>query len=510
MLHRKTLFIAVFSVASITGYLGGCTKQCPMGTGLLHGECLPVVQGTNTPIAGATAAEQSSDMGLGGTAGAAANANTAPSARTATNAVSTNAGNGASAAAQANRAATGGVGPVGGQTANGASSADAGGCLASEETCDNADNDCDGRVDEDVTRVCGDLPAPCQAGVLSCRAGQWDDEATQCVGAVGPQEEQCDADMIDENCNGIANEGCACAENETRMCGRNEGVCKPGMQACQGGKWTTDCVGAVGDPSDSCECLTGDTESCTAGKGVCAMGERQCERGRWSKCQPAMQPSRETCDNVDNDCDGVVDGTSATCDSPEQRCVSPGRCAECTTDRDCTMKTTGCDVGVCKSGTCSAQPLAEFAACTSGATRGYCVDKQCTAPRQYKIEDTDEGRADGQVEFLSGSWANAGSVRYSSDRGAYFLAHFTGTKVAIYGGKNSDRGKVEYSICGPTGSGCQNASTKDNYAASLEAYQLLWSSPTLKFGEYTVKGRSVDQNTQATDDIIDFDYAQVN
>jgi hypothetical protein len=157
------------------------------------------------------------------------------------------------------------------------------------------------------------------------------------------------------------------------------------------------------------------------------------------------------------------------------------------------------------------QPLAEYAACLSGLTRGYCVNKECTPPRTYRVEDTDLGRNDGQVEYQNGSWNMAGSVHYSNTAGAYFLAHFVGTNVVVYGGKNTDRGKTEYFICNASGTGCSSPDVRDNYAASLQIEQALWSSPTLKFGAYTVKGRASGQKaTDSTDYIVDLDYVQVN
>jgi hypothetical protein len=274
--------------------------------------------------------------------------------------------------------------------------------------------------------------------------------------------------------------------------------------------WQTECEGAVGDPDEGCQCLSGTTEMCNAGRGVCAMGERQCEKGMWTTCKSLTQASAEVCDNLDNDCNGTVDGPSATCTNPSEKCVAPGRCAECTIDGDCGRKTTGCDVGKCKSGMCQVDQLQQYAACTNGATRGYCVANQCTAPRRYIIEDGDIGSGEGQVQYFVGAWSIAGDVHYTNSSGAYFLGHFVGTKVAVYGGKNADRGTVEYSICDDNGAGCGQASTINNYAATLLSNQLLWNSPTVTFGAHTVRGRVTGMRAPATDQIIDLDHIDVN
>jgi hypothetical protein len=245
-------------------------------------------------------------------------------------------------------------------------------------------------------------------------------------------------------------------------------------------------------------------EMCSAGRGVCAMGERQCDAGSWTPCAALEQSSPEVCDNLDNDCNGIVDGPTATCANPDEKCVAPGRCAQCTTDRDCGDLTVGCEVGKCKSGSCEPEPLEQYAACTSGSTRGYCVDNACTAPRNYRIED-----GAGEVDY-SGSWEVAGSVHYARTAGAYFLVHFVGTRATLYGGSGPDRGEAEYSICNANGTGCGTPDTQSNYAASLSV-QRLWTSPTVPFGEHTLKGRAKGTSQQgATDTIVDIDYVDVN
>lgn len=60
-------------------------------------------------------------------------------------------------------------------------------------------------------------------------------------------------------------------------------------------------------------CYTGVTEDCytgsdeSAGRGACRMGERTCEKGTWSECVGEVIPSQDICNQLDDDCDGVVD-----------------------------------------------------------------------------------------------------------------------------------------------------------------------------------------------------------
>ncbi len=109
--------------------------------------------------------------------------------------------------------------------------------LPSDEACDGVDNDCDGATDEGCpctegqTQGCGSefAIAPCRAGTQSCRAdGTW----SACEGAVGPSAETC-GDGIDNDCDGLEDEGCACVPEPE--------VCDDGVD--------NDCDGVVDEPS---------------------------------------------------------------------------------------------------------------------------------------------------------------------------------------------------------------------------------------------------------------------
>lgn len=81
----------------------------------------------------------------------------------------------------------------------------------SAELCDGRDNNCDGTADEDF----GALGNACEAGVGACRAlgvqvCGIDGMRTMCDVQQGiPREEVCDGENADEDCDGIAEEGCA-------------------------------------------------------------------------------------------------------------------------------------------------------------------------------------------------------------------------------------------------------------------------------------------------------------
>jgi hypothetical protein len=60
-------------------------------------------------------------------------------------------------------------------------------------------------------------------------------------------------------------------------------------------------------------CYSGVSEDCytgpdgTAGRGACRLGQRTCENGVWGACGGEVVPTQDTCNNIDDDCDGVVD-----------------------------------------------------------------------------------------------------------------------------------------------------------------------------------------------------------
>jgi hypothetical protein len=179
------------------------------------------------------------------------------------------------------------------------------------EDCDRIDNDCNGETDEGLgTERCG--LGQCDHTVPSCVGGLWVD----CDPLEGATEETCNG--RDDDCDGATDEtwptkGGACD-------GPDPGLCAHGRLVC-----SEDGLGLVceGDDDASVELCNGLDDDCdgetdevtdlgttTCGLGICLHTIPNCAGGAPTWCNPLEGARAETCNGLDDDCDGATDELS--------------------------------------------------------------------------------------------------------------------------------------------------------------------------------------------------------
>ena len=271
----------------------------------------------------------------------------------------------------------------------------------SAEQCNDVDDDCDGKTDEDAGEICypDDMPgctlgpdrAPdcegvCTVGTRECRKGKLED----CTGAITPREEACTTSGTgaDENCDGRIDETCSCTAGEMRSCYTdasgtiNVGICRAGNQVCTNGALGP-CMGSIVPQAETCMNETTDDNcngtvddipnrgmTCTVASnmGVCQTGIFQCQGERIELTCVTAMPGTESCNTLDDDCDGRTDETT-------NLQTDNANCGAC--GRTCAAGETCC-AGACRNlatdsmncGACGAPACAEGQTCCNG----MCLD----------------------------------------------------------------------------------------------------------------------------------------
>ncbi len=128
-------------------------------------------------------------------------------------------------------------------------------------------------------------------------------------------------------------------------------------------------------------------QPCETGlQGACAAGLTDCsDDGGAPECRPAVQPTEERCDNIDNDCNGAVDDGEGLC--PVGRHCFQGKCvASCSSGEFMCPGGFECnDEGFCIDFACQGVECAEGEVCIGGTCRGACEGVACPLGQECQL-----------------------------------------------------------------------------------------------------------------------------
>ncbi|MBI5500229.1 MAG: putative metal-binding motif-containing protein [Deltaproteobacteria bacterium] len=232
------------------------------------------------------------------------------------------------------------------------------------EVCNSLDDDCNGATDETYACVPGSAQA-CTVG--ACSGSQTCSGSCTWGACTVSGAEVCNG--VDDNCNGLSDEGYSCVLGATQPCW--VGSC-PGTQSCGAGcSWgacnvtaTEVCNGADdncnGSTDEGFSCIAGRTQSCTVGS---CSGTQTCSFScAWGSCTVTAS---ESCNGIDDNCNGATDEVFACRLGATQGCTTA--CG--------TGGSQSCQAGSCTWGSCCAPAEICGNGCDDNCAGG--VDEGC-------------------------------------------------------------------------------------------------------------------------------------
>ncbi|MEW5855308.1 MAG: MopE-related protein [Myxococcota bacterium] len=210
-------------------------------------------------------------------------------------------------------------------------------CFNPGEACDEIDNNCQDGTDESLTKCGNPLHCPttetCNGQDDNCNGVADEGCGVSCV----PTAEVCDG--CDNDCNGVADDGASavpCGLTNPAYCQGTRACAPPtavpaggcvaggGYQACSNNPQAetcdgvdNNCNGIVDDYIVAVACLPSGAPPGLnyGGNSECKLGQTHCVNGN-TVCVGWVGPRAEVCDGVDNDCDGTPDESPAGVGQP--------------------------------------------------------------------------------------------------------------------------------------------------------------------------------------------------
>jgi len=274
----------------------------------------------------------------------------------------------------------------------------------SPESCNGIDDDCNGTTD-DVPGLNSSCCPSGNCGVGVCVAGTKTCQGTQlvCSNSTGPGTEVCNG--LDDDCDGktdnLPGVGVSCCPAGV-PCG--VGICKKGTMNCPASGSALVCTGYTAQGIETCNGLDDDcngliddvagagTSCCTStdttlcNVGVCKNGIQKCS-GTTLTCVNEVKPGTETCNGLDDDCNGKIDDV-------------PNLGNSCCPYKDAKGNPL-CGTGICTTGVLS---------CVAGASTPQCTNSVGPQP---EVCDTLDNDCNGVVDDLPGG--TVGGTCFSGD-----------------------------------------------------------------------------------------------